>query len=226
MSTFLQLINTAKLELGIEGADLVSTTSQLGMNAKLVNWVAEADYAIQTLHFDWNFLWTQFTYSTVVGDSVITQPSDLGVWDTEAVWLDYTANTAARLNYVSYKEFVATQGYGVKTNSTPSLFTVRPDLDLKLDPPADAVYSITADYWKAPTKMADAADTSSIPAQYERVVILRTKMYFAEEEEFPQLYSMAQQEYLELLDKLEKHQLPELERQGLTIAPELTVRPL
>lgn len=221
---FLQLVNQTKLELGVEGAALVTVSSQTGMPGKLVSWVAQADSYIQALHFDWDFLWKQFAVSTQIGISAYSRPSDLGLWDRESFWLDYSLATSTKLRVFEYRKYRDQIRPGVKTNARPTVVTIKPDKNLVLDPPPDAVYSMTADYWQKPVVMADSTDTSLIPEQYHRVIIARAKLFYAEEEEVATLRQDALAEYLEQLDKLEAHQLPEQERRAQGEATLLEVR--
>lgn len=226
MSTFLELVNKAKSELGVEGAALVAVTSQTAMAAKLVAWVAKANLYVQNIHTDWNFLWSEFSYNTVLGTSTITVPANLNVWDTETFWIDYATATAKKLDFMQYREFKASLGYGIKTNSTPDTVTIKPNKDIIVDPPTDGVYVITADYWMSPTTLVNAADTSAIPAQFEDIIVAKAKMYFADEEEFPELYAIASKEFDDILVLLEASELPGRERNNLTEAPESTVLPV
>lgn len=225
MSTLLQLVNQAKLEIGVEGAALTTVAGHTGMPAKLVNWTIETDYFIQSMNFDWDFLWTQFTENTVAGDPDHSKPADLSIWDRESFWIDYTTDEAIQLNVEEYRAYRDSMRSGVKVNDTPTTIIVLPTKNLKLEPPPDAVYSLTADYWKKPVKMSADSDEPLIPVQYERIIIARVKMYFAEEQEVPGLYQIAQVEYDALLDRLTAHELPEQERRHQAEAPLFEVRP-
>jgi len=224
MSTFLQLVNQAKLEIGVEGAALSTVDSQVGMPEKLVSWVAEADYTIQGLFSDWNFLWSSFSYSTVVGSKDITKPIDLGEWDTESFWLDYSTSVPSKLanrTYVYYRDVLRP---GVATQSDPTSVIVAPDGDIILYPTPATVQSLTANYWVRPTKLVDGADQTVIPPQYERIIVVKAKMYFAEEQEVPTLYNAALAEYQDLLLHLKAHELPGQKRKLRAESPEFAVR--
>lgn len=224
MSTFLELINQAKLEIGAEGGALTQVTGHVGMPAKLVDWTASTDYYIQSLYFDWNFLWTQLDINTIAGTSLIDPPADMGAWDRDSFWLDYTTDDGIKMDLIDYKDWRDDLRFGVKTNDTPTVMVIRPDGKLKLDPPPNKVYALTADYWKAPVKMTANADVPLIPAEFQRIIVARVKMYFAEEQEVPNLYEIAKLEYDEIFARLISHELPGQINRYLVEAPSMAVR--
>ena len=84
---------------------------------------------------------------------------------------------------------------------------IQPDQNIILEPPPDAVHTITADYWKTPAALTANTDIPDIPAQYHRAVVARAKTMWAEREEAPEILLSASAEYQDLLDKLESHSL-------------------
>lgn len=208
MSTFLQLCQEARRECGIQGAGPTTVVSQTGLLQRVVDWVADADEYVQSLHHDWDFLWSSFSGVTASGseDVTLAQPTDLGAWDRESFALNRGLATGRPLVVKPYKEW--RQFNGVKSNQPPSSITIKPSGDLVLNSKADAVYTINADYWKTPTRMTVDASTSDIPVRYERIIICRAKMYFYEDQQLLDLYKAAEKEYQEWLALLRGDQLP------------------
>tara|TARA_Y100001951_G_C11265867_1_gene255475 strand:- start:562 stop:1248 length:687 start_codon:yes stop_codon:yes gene_type:complete len=208
--TFLELCQTVRQEVGISGTGPSTVVGQEGQLKVIVDFVAEADYQIQALWHDWNFLWAQYssTLSTGTRAPATTKPTDLGNWDMRSFYLDYTTDDSISLSTLSYVEWRADFRQGVATNDSPTYVVVQPDSSLIVDPPPDKAYTITADYWKTPTKMTANTDESVIPSQYHRIIVARAKTMWAEREEAPEILLGSSAEYQDLLDKLESQSLP------------------
>lgn len=230
---YLQLCQQLRREVGTAGSGSIpsAVTSQTGMNEKLVNWIADACYQIESLHWDWNFLWSQFSVATVAGNAEPTVPVDLGVWDEDSFYLNYTLATNKKLSKLDYRQWRATYRQGVQTNRKPSFVVVKPDNQIRLHPAPDDAYTLTADYWARPTRLSANTDEPAIPEQFQRCIVVLAKIYFAEEEEIPSLMQAASMELYGvpgrpgLLAHLESHELPDQKGRMMGAAPSITVRP-
>lgn len=67
MSTFLQLCNRLKLECGVNGNDMITTTGQTGEYNRLVTWINAAWLDIQNMRSDWQWMRATATFPTVAG---------------------------------------------------------------------------------------------------------------------------------------------------------------
>jgi hypothetical protein len=123
-------------------------------------------------------------------------------------FLDYTTDDAVNLDPLSYVDWRDDLRQGTATNTTPNYIIVKPDNSLIVDPPPDKTYTITADYWRTPTRMSANTDQSSIPSQYHRIIVARAKTMWAEREESPEILIASSAEYQDLLEKLESQSLP------------------
>lgn len=203
-STFLQLCQTARRECGITSSGPAAVTSQSGILEKVVNWVADADQEIQGRWFDWDFLhYSDWSHTTITGIAAVSAPSTLGTWDVDSFYLDYSTNDYKHLSVMDYREWRDTLRQGVKTNAMPDMVIIKPDLSLILEAPPDDAYTLTADYWTKPVKMTANTDTSPIPEEYERVIVARAKIAYAESQGVGEILAAAQIEFDDLLDKLE-----------------------
>lgn len=194
MPDFLSLVVQLQREVGVAGAAISAVTNQSNIYNKLVNWIADADEHIQLMKTDWKFLWAQYQVNTTAGNPSPTKPADLAEWDTDTFYLDYTTANHKKLVYVEYDDYRRGLRQGVKTNRKPSYFTIKPDNNIVLVNPPDAIYSLTADYYKTPTKMAANTDVSAIPSRFHRVIVLQAMMWYAIEQEIPDLYQTAKLE--------------------------------
>lgn len=207
-STYLALTQQLRQELGVYGTGPSAVAAQTGMYAKLVEWVADADEDICSKYLDWGFLWGQHSANTVADQKDYSVPSDFGMWDEDSFYLDYTASTYKKLEFMDYFAWRKNYRNGTQTSSKSDFVIIRPDKALILHPAPDAVYSLTADYYKTATRMTVDASTSQIPTKFDRLIIARAKMYYAEHENAPEVMQAAISEYTDLMGRLESLYLP------------------
>lgn len=206
--TFLQFVQKVHRECALSGNPPSSVTNQVGLFAKLVDWVADSAYEIEASHGDWDFMWYgDWTVSVTQSSPEYSAPSDMGQWNLETVYLDYSTNDFQQLQEMDYRAWKTTQGPGVQQEGKPGYFIVQPDHSLRLYPVPDAAYTLSADYWTKPTLMAASSDTCNIPEEYERVVIALAKMKFAEDQGAQVLLINAQSEYSDWFTRLETGEL-------------------
>jgi len=231
--TYLELCQQLRRELGTAGSGSIpaAVTAQTGMNEKLVKWIADADYQIQSLHWDWEFLWSQHSIATSIGNPEPTVPAALGDWDIDSFYLNYSLATNKKLQVMDYRQWRATSRQGVPVNRKPSFIVIKPNNQIVLEPPPDAVYTLTADYWARPTRMTANTDLSAIPERFRRIIVVMAKLWFAEEQEIPSLFQSASIELYGnngrtgLLQALESNQLPDQKGRMMGAAPQMIVRP-
>ena len=86
--------------------------------------------------------------------------------------------------------------------------SVKPTNVLDLYPTPNVAGTVSAEYFKVPTDLAVDSDTSLIPTRFHRIIIARAKLYYAENEDAPEIMSGSLAEFEDLLDKLEADELP------------------
>lgn len=201
MSTFLELVQDLHREVGAAGVAPSSVTSQTGEALRLVNWIKKADQLIQELWVDWKFLWSEFSDDTVASTATLAAPADLNFWDFETFKID-----GDPLEVVEYHDI---RGETLDTSEgQPARVIVMPDHSLKFEPVPDAVYTITADYWKTPTLLAANSDVSAIPESYHLAILGRAMILYANYENAPEIKTQGEELYIEQLARLENHELP------------------
>lgn len=220
--TYLQLCQKMIRDLGLQNT-ITNVEDQTGMNKKIVDWVADADEHIQSLWFDWDFLWSQIAETTTIGSRQINKPSDFGTYDLDSFYLDYTSDDYIHLTELDYRVWRRDFGPGAQANDKPGQFVILPSKHIYLDPAPDAEYAFTAYYWKSPTRMAENDDTSPIPGRFERIILAQAKIYWAEHEEFGSVFELATEEKKDLLGRLEAAELPNKADMGMSTA-DLVVR--
>lgn len=208
MSTYIQLCQDMAREVGIPGTGPSSVTPTAEEEKDIVRQIKDADLDVQRRWFNWNFLWSEASITTVSGTSTISSPSDLMQWNIDSVVFDPTSDNYQRLEYVKWKEYRDEYKYGDVDTGTPEIFSIKPDNVIDLYPTPNSNTTITAEYWNTPTELSSASDISSIPLRFHRIIICRAKVYYAEQNDAPEILSSSIAEFGDLLDKLESDQLP------------------
>ncbi len=206
-SSYLELCQRVRQECSIPGT-MASVASQTGIFQRIVTWVADSDALIQSAFADWSFLWAQHSTPTIPNTDTYNAPSDLGAWDLDSFHLDSTTAQHTRLKYIDYAEYRDRYRNGVQTPNRPFRITVLPNNHLVVNPVPDDVYTLTADYYRIPTRLAANTDTSAIPERFEQAIIALARSKFAEEEGSPVMLNNALQEYGFWMEELKKHHLP------------------
>ena len=208
--TFLELCQTVRSEVGISGTGPTTVIGQEGQLLSIVNFTAEADFLIQGLWLDWNFLWAQFATETQANKRELkkTKPDDLGSWDVTSFWLDYTSDTNYPLDLMGYLEWRNDHRQGTMQVGVPSYAVIQPDQQVFVEQASDKEYAFTADYFKAPYKMTANTSKSPIPDAFHRCIVARAKTMWAEREDATEILLASSAEYQDILDKLEAHSLP------------------
>lgn len=208
MSTYLQLCQDMAREVGIPGTGPSSVSPTAEEEQDIVRQVRDADLSIQRRWFNWNFLWAQHNTTTVVSDPDLPAPADLLYWNIDSVVYNPNTNDYQPLVYVPWPEYRDEYKYGVVDTGTPELFSIRPDNTIDLYPTPDSATALSAEYWKTPTALAANGDISAIPASFHRIIICRAKVFYAEQNDAPEIMASSVAEFNDLLDKLEAAQLP------------------
>jgi len=225
-STFLELCQKTRQECSIPGDGPASVTDQNGILRRVVTWVADADYLIQSSYADWKFLWSSHQTDTIANIAAYSAPADFGSWDLDSAFLDFAQSTYRHLKHIDYEHWRQVYRNGTQTSSRPTTFAVRPDNAILLHPVPDAAYSLNIEYYAAPTRLAANTDTSAIPERYEQAIIALAKSKFAEEEGSPVLLQNALQEYGFWAEEMKKRELPDQMSRAQARGEELVVRPV
>lgn len=191
--TFLELVQALHRETGAAGVAPSAVTGQTGEASRLVNWVASADYRLQTMWNDWKFLRSEFTTgnTTTAGNATLAKPSDLKTWDFDTFEILWPGDTEYQLIEVVEYHTVKREIFETDQDA-PSRIIIMPNSDLRFDPVPDGVYTVRADYYRRPTRLAANADVSVVPEEYHESVILGLAMqYYGTYENAPEVMDAA-----------------------------------
>lgn len=82
-----------------------------------------------------------------------------------------------------------------RVRTRPYVIAVGPDQSLCLGPPPNGNYTITGDYWVAPTEMVDDTDIPvGLPIRFHMLIVYRVMMKYAGYESAPEVYQRGSQE--------------------------------
>lgn len=205
---FLEICKRVRQETGVSGDGPSNVSGQVGMYAKLVDWVKSAHEDIQNKQQQWRFDWASI--STPLTQGVETYlPSDVWSideksWDFSSMYVYRTADGPASrtwLDRVDYNTYRQTRIPSVQ--GRPIYVAWTPDRKLAFYPiPFDDLVFV-GDYYRKPQVMSANTDIPRIPDEYHMAIVWKAVMYWSSSEENPALYQTAQVNYNSLMSKME-----------------------
>lgn len=214
---FLDLCKDVVSDLGISGGVINSVTGILNAEqVRVINWVARADLFVQNLWVDWLFLWV--ADSAVLGQtgSDILTPT-LPTWaraiptiEEDSLWMSAGTAVARPIKFLPWEVFRSAFERKAKgTSAVPVAYSRRPDGVLVLSHKLAQDSTFTLDYHVIGKRLAADNDTSPIPEQFDSIIVERSKIFYAERENAPEIMSGSTAEYTDMLDKMQAVYLPD-----------------
>jgi hypothetical protein len=226
---FLTLCQRTATDCGVSGV-LTTTAGQIGSLARIVNWVGDAWNELQTAHDDWDwmrasgilgsgasFVPASAQYTTPLG----TGPGQIGVavdnfgkWDLETFRCFTTATGTLDETFLRCLDFDAWRdGYMLgamrRVTTRPVAIAIGPDQSLNLGPPPNGLYTITADYFAAPSLMvADTDVPAGLPVRWHLLICYKAMMKYGLYESAADVVQRAQSEWDPMYRQLEARRLP------------------
>lgn len=227
----LTLCQRLATECGVSGT-LTTTLSQTGSLGRIVSWLDTAWEDLQTKHDDWTFLRSSnllglgASFTTVSGQAsyplgtgagtVGIAAANFGKWDIES-FRNYTTSAGTNnemfLENIPFDTWRDSYMFGAMRSVTtrPVAVAVGPDNSVNLGPPPNALYTVTADYYVAPTAMVADADTpTGLPAQFHMILVYDAMRSYAGYEAAPEVQQRGDREYGKLLRRLEALRAPKV----------------
>lgn len=222
-------------ECGVSGT-LTTTINQTGEFGRIVAWNDQAWSEIQTVHDDWrwmrssNLLSGGMSFTTVAGQASYPLGAGAGTCGIAAAsfgkWVrhsfrNYTTSVGvsneAHLDTIDYDDWRNAYAFGAmrSVQTRPVAVAIGPDESICLGPPPNALYTVTGDYYVAPSAMAADADTPTLlPAQYHMIIVYKAMMMYAGYEAASEVYQRGSQGYQTLLKQLEAIKMPTMSFAG------------
>lgn len=211
---------------------LSSVTNAPAQLARVVSWVNAAWVEIQTRHDDWEWMRSSrllgqgVSFATVAGQPSYPLGSGAGTCGVEATsfgkWdrLTFRVNTTSVgyqdetfLDWIPYDAWRDAYMFGAmrSVQTRPVAIAIGPGQTLCLGPPPNALYTVTGDYFVAPTEMvADADVPTGLPDQFHMAIVYLAMTKAASYEAAPELLQRGETEFRKLIARLEALRAPEI----------------
>jgi hypothetical protein len=230
--TYLQMVSDMIMETGLNGGNAPSSVvGATGDAAKVVYWIKTADMQVQRERIDWDFLWAREDAELTPDSAVVPSPSDRNSDSSDLTTHTVLVNSIAKdrlaiidtngqshfPEFLNWNEFSVLYGYETQQASDyPSYWTIRPDRVILLSGPIETSgLTCRYEYWRKPIEMRLDADTSRIPDDFQRIIILRAKILYAEHEDAPEVDVGATADYTMMLNQMLSVHTPEGEWQRM-----------
>ena len=227
---YLQLCNTFIAERGVNGnTPIEDVTSVVGEAARVVQFIADADFEIQQLNANWNFMWVRYQGVLTIGSDVIPLPVQgtdgytMKKMDRGSLSIAYdTTTSATRPIYQPWRQFETQwDSHGTKDSSdTPQNWSIRPDGVMVLSHLPLTALGVRYELWKRPKRMSGSTEVSPLQTmtqidtsgkELNRIVIVRAKVLWAEAEGDTEVMQGSLAEYQDLIEELRSLCLPSME---------------
>ncbi|MFA5632968.1 MAG: hypothetical protein WC997_15790 [Porticoccaceae bacterium] len=196
--TFLEIVQKVVRYSGMADSGPSAVTGQVGDYQKAIGYVQDAHSEIQSLRFDWFFLWRQSALTISPGVPLYPGPARLGIWDAQRIFLD--GSPLPVIEWADYKPESVDP-------ARPAMGVIRPDNQLQLVPAPDEGYHLSYEYYRTPLVMVENADTPLIPAQFRDVIVGRALMLYGNYESAADAKIQGAEMYQANMELLERHQL-------------------
>lgn len=207
--TYLELCQQLIRDAGISGT-MTTVVSHTGEFKRVTEWIARAVREIEQKFFNWDFLWTAYSFNTVATQQDYTKPADHNFWDESTFSI---AADEQKLDFQPYSEIKKDPSM-LPANSVagaPYKFTVLPSKSIRLYDIPNAVVGISCNYYKVAKTLALDADTPNIPAQFRDIIVAKAMMYYAKYESADEILQEAIDTWNELWAQLCASELPDFQ---------------
>jgi hypothetical protein len=93
----------------------------------------------------------------------------------------------------------------------PYVIAVGPDQSLNLGPPPNGLYSVTGDFWVAPTSLVNDTDTpTKLPTRWHPLIVWGALRKYGYYEAAPDVLQRAEYEWEQMYRELEAARLPRI----------------
>lgn len=227
----LALVQRLQLECGVSGT--ISTTAGLvGSQGRLLAWINQAWNEVQTERDDWNFMRSSsllgkgISFATVGGQASYplgtgagtcgVTAAQFGKWDSDS-FRNYTTSAGFQnemfLDEIPFDSWRNSYMLGAMraVQTRPVAIAIGPDNSLCLGPPPNNQYTVTGDYFMAPTIMvADTDVPTGLPVQFHMIIVYKAMTYYGGYEAAPEVFQRGAQGYSTLLGQLQVTNSPEI----------------
>lgn len=228
----LALINSAMVECGVSGGPLTTAVGLVGSQGRIAGWVDASWNEVQNKHDDWkwmrssNLLGAGSSFVTVAGSA--TYPlgtvagtvgiavDSFGKWD-KTTFRCYTTAVGTSdeqlLDDIPYDSWRDSYMLGAmrSVQTRPTVVSIGPDQSVNVAPPSNGLYTITSDYFVAPSVMtADTDVPTGLPLRFHMIIVYKTMIKYAGYESAQEVFDRGTSEYKSMLADLEAARMPQI----------------
>jgi len=209
---YLSLCDTLIKEAGLEESGVLSVTGQKDIKKKVVDWVARAWLEIQNKR-DWNFLWAEGEFSTVVGENTYSPATNVVLSPDVRRWNPYSFTFTTVNGTKFYMKYVRWNNVDRTTlgNDGPVReFSIKPNNALVFLTTPTEVGVVKFEYIRTPQILAANLDEPLLPEAYHDIILYQAMIYLAAEQDATELYQDAYGNLQSRLTNLAAEALPNI----------------
>lgn len=204
---FLQICQRTRQEVGYSGTGPASVEGQLGVLAKIVDWVRSAWIEVQQENVYWKFNWATYTSPLTAGQAIIDLKSG---WGLKVRKLAGSSLYVVRLLENGSKYWVPSMPWDdfrrlpyTAARGLPVYYSQAPDGKMHLFPaPMDGLVAVL-EYQKSSQDLLTNGDVPDCPDEYHMAIVWRAVMFACAHDENPSLFQSANVNYRNLVSKMQ-----------------------
>lgn len=218
---------------------MTSVVNQTGEFQRVTTWINQSYTEMQTQFFNWDFLRSSqlegggVSFQTIAGQPIYelgTGPGTVGVAaDSFGSWVkgsfrDQTTTSGVSdqymLEWISYDAWRDAYSFGAQqtVETRPVVIAVSPENAICVGPWPTSAYTLTGDYWAAPTVLAANTDEpSNIQVQWQMAIVYQAMIYYGMYESAPDVVARGERGYRKLTRQFANLRIPMISA-GRTLA--------
>jgi hypothetical protein len=192
---------------------------------KIVHWVSDAWYMIQTGRNDWSFLFADVATVLVPGqrayapaamgiadlDHWVTDRTDYLPWTVEDVPQGFGPQALRQIPYDTYRQ---RYDRGTPQLQAPTEYAIGRDGAFHVGSAPDRAYALRGEYRRLPQRLALNGDVPIAPQQFHDAIAWRALILLGEHDEAPVLIATARAKFQPLFNALVQRCTPPVEIPG------------
>jgi hypothetical protein len=222
---YLAICQQTRQECDASGTGPSAVTNQTGESKRFVDWCAQAYTEIQNKRGDpggWKWLRKGFTFNTtaslgtyaygsitdVATSNPITRFKDWYVQSFKAYLTSTGVGAEYPLVFMEWDPFRRFYLYATQNPGQPQHFSIDPDMQVRLGPAPDAIYTVSGDYQRSAQVLAADSDIPEMPTNFHMLVVYEAMKKYAGFESAPEVFMRANTEAKPMWRDIERNQLP------------------
>ena len=217
MATYLDLCRSTRLMVGMQGTGPSSVVGAQGIEEVLVRFVRDAYIDIQNMREEWNWLLTDGSFSTNIGQDE---------YDFLAIFLTATptfkkykldsfriTNASSKKNFLRYvdRDVLEARYLNTTEQKLPTQYTVDPSNNsLIFKPIPDGVYAVDFRYWQSPEILSTDAQVPALPISFHNLIAYKAVEKMAVYLGAPEVYGRYSSEAAKMLGQLMRVEIPKM----------------